>query len=281
MPYWGDEELEVYVEEGATPTYQRSTRRCFIGTQEPDMNNGDIWLDPSEGVTATRAAGDVTFSDSGLTVITGVSNVQAALAAADAALVTVVDLSPTSDTYINQQSTTTNYDTATTLWIGERFDASASFGRVALFAFDVSGVVGTVLSAGLRLTRDEGSPSTALSTSNRLVTRRIKRAFVASEVTWANYSTGNAWQTAGGRGANDVETPTYTAAHVLGDRDQDVWTLDLTEMLKDSLNASDTTLRFQLGWALTTTSQNSVQVASQDNATVEKRPVLTIVSVAA
>lgn len=86
MPYWGDEELEVYVEEGATPTYVRSTRRAFIGESEPELNNGDIWFDPSESVSAVRAAGDVTFFDSGLTVITGVSNVQAALAAVDEAL---------------------------------------------------------------------------------------------------------------------------------------------------------------------------------------------------
>lgn len=89
MPYWGDEELEVYVEEGATPTYVRSTRRAFIGVNEPEgMNDGDLWIDPSEDEDFINpAASDVTFSDSGLAVITGITDVQTALAAVDAALV--------------------------------------------------------------------------------------------------------------------------------------------------------------------------------------------------
>jgi hypothetical protein len=84
MGYWGDEDLEVWVEEGATPTYVKSSRRAFIGESEPDMQHGDLWFDPDEAVALTRAAGDVTFSDSGLAIITGVSNVQAALAMVDA-----------------------------------------------------------------------------------------------------------------------------------------------------------------------------------------------------
>lgn len=271
----------------ATPNYVEDPGDNWIGPEEPQNdgatpNQGDLWFDTSEFDNyISVAASDVTFSDAGLIVITGVTTVQTALNAVDAAidslpLVNTTSLSPTSDTYINQQLATTNYDTATTLWIGENFTGSASFGRVALFAFDISAIDGAVLSARLRITRDEGSPSTALSTSNRLMTRRVKRAFVASEVTWNVYSTGNNWGTAGARNTSDVETPVYTAAHVLGDRDQDVWTLDLTEMVKDALDASDTTLRFLLGWALATTSQNSVQIASQDNATASKRPVLTI-----
>lgn len=71
-------------EETATPNYEAQQRRFFSGPEDPVTDGqtvmpGDIWFDPEEGVTATRAAGDVTFSDSGLTVITGVSNVQAAL----------------------------------------------------------------------------------------------------------------------------------------------------------------------------------------------------------
>lgn len=190
--------------------------------------------------------------------------------------VTVTALSPTADTYINQQLATTNFGSSTVLWIGERLDSSGSFCRSALFEFDISSISGDVVSAHLRLTRDEAVPATALSSTNRLIARRVKRAFVASQATWNIYSTGNNWQTAGCRGANDVETTAYTCALVHGDRDQDVWRLDLTEMLKDAIAAGDTTLRFQLGWALTTVGQNKVDVASVDNATATKRPLLTI-----
>jgi hypothetical protein len=188
-------------------------------------------------------------------------------------------LSPSADTYLNSQLATTNFGTATTLWIGDKFD-TGTVARIALFAFDISALSGlTVMSAQLRLTRDEASPSTALTSANRLIARRVKRAFVGSEATWNIYSTGNNWATAGARGGADVETPTYTAAMVVGDRDQDVWTLDLSEMVKDAVVAGDTTLRFLVGWAIATASQNTIQVGSQDNATAAKRPVLSITAI--
>lgn len=193
---------------------------------------------------------------------------------------TLHTISPSADAYINQQLATTNFGTTTTLWMGEKFDSSGSFGRIALFAFDISSLTGlNVASAMMRVTRDEGSPSLALTTANRLVARRVKRAFVSSQVTWNAYSTGNNWATAGARGGDDVETLTYTAAIVVGDRDQDVWMCDLTEMVKDALTAGDTTLRFLLGWATATAGQNTVQIASQDNATAAKRPLLTVITI--
>lgn len=194
--------------------------------------------------------------------------------------ITVSSLSPSADTYINQQATTTNYGTATVLFIGEKFDSSASFGRVALFAFDISTLTGaSVISARLKLYRDEAAPTTALSTTNRLVARRVKRAFVASEATWNIYSTGNNWATAGARGGADVETETYSVLTVRGDRDADIWSCDLTELVRDALTAGDTTLRFLLGWAAATDGQNSAQMGSQDNATSTKRPLLRIASI--
>jgi hypothetical protein len=90
MPTGRGNTLSV-VEDGATPSYAPHHSRIFRGIQDPveagqTVMDGDIWLDPYEGQEATRAAGDVTFDDSGLEVVTSVSNVQAAIAAVDAAL---------------------------------------------------------------------------------------------------------------------------------------------------------------------------------------------------
>lgn len=78
----------LHHEDSATPNYEAKQRRIFSGPEDPiddgqTVMDGDIWFDPEEGVIAQRAAGDVTFDDSTMDVVTGVSNVQAALAKVD------------------------------------------------------------------------------------------------------------------------------------------------------------------------------------------------------
>jgi hypothetical protein len=76
----------------ATPNYEQEPIEMWVGPEDPvddgaTPNWGDLWFDPNEhDGYIDVVASDVTFSDSGLVVITGVDNVQTALAMADAAL---------------------------------------------------------------------------------------------------------------------------------------------------------------------------------------------------
>lgn len=83
--------LSLVWDDAATPNYEIKARRAFSGPEDPiddgqTVMDGDIWFDPEEGMLATRAAGDVTFDDGSMEVITSVSNVQAALAKVDTQL---------------------------------------------------------------------------------------------------------------------------------------------------------------------------------------------------
>lgn len=114
---------------------------------------------------------------------------------------TVATLQPsTIDASITSPAPNSNFGAATTLIIG---DAS---GRRAILKFDglsdgtipsTSYIASAVLS--LYVATDSASTSIVVDAY------RQKRAWVEAQVTWNNYSTGNAWQTAGGFGANDCE----------------------------------------------------------------------------
>jgi len=105
------------------------------------------------------------------------------------------------DTFIRQESATTNFSTSDKLYIGE-YNGGAELDR-ALLQFDLSAIPAgaTINSASLSLYAIEDWSSNARTVR----VYRVKRAWVGSEATWNVYSTGNSWQTAGGFGANDAE----------------------------------------------------------------------------
>lgn len=98
------------------------------------------------------------------------------------------------DTYIESDNTTTNYGTAATIRIGRSADVSPIYHR-GLIKFDLSTIPKsfTVLSANLKLVVATDSASG----TGTLYAHRCLRNWVESQATWAIYSTGNSWGTAG------------------------------------------------------------------------------------
>lgn len=88
-------------------------------------------------------------------------------------------------------------------WVGERNDQSGSVRR-SMIIFDISSIPSgsTINSATLRMYAQTDTSSNARTAS----VYRVKRLMVNGQNCWDNYSTGNAWQTAGGTGANDIDT---------------------------------------------------------------------------
>lgn len=104
----------------------------------------------------------------------------------------IVSVVASADSYISSFATSTNYSTATGLVTGEP-------DLRTLVGFDLTGYAGATLSAAptLRIRDATGfEPST-------VTVWGVTRAVVGSQVTWASWSTGNAWATAGGTGAGD------------------------------------------------------------------------------
>ena len=115
-----------------------------------------------------------------------------------------VTLNPTDYTgYINSASSSTNFN-ATNLTLGERNEQSNQKKR-PLLQYDLSSIPAgsTINSATLRLYMITDFSDNARTAR----VYRVKRDWVGTEVTWNEYSSGNSWQTAGGLGPNDVDTP--------------------------------------------------------------------------
>lgn len=182
-------------------------------------------------------------------------------------------ISPSSDTYIDKQAATTNYDSGTTMIVGNKWGTS-DYTRFGLLTFDTAALAGrTVNSAFLQLVRTDGSalPVTFLQA------RRILRAYSPTQVTWNEYSTGNNWTTAGAESTgNDVAAGAY-GDHQLQNTPgyaTNFIRLDVTSLLQEDIDASSTTLRVILGMTNADGSINTITLASVNNATVAYRPKL-------
>lgn len=110
---------------------------------------------------------------------------------------------PTADTYLaSLGSADTNFDTAG-LSIGKAYVKSGGPQKLRmLMKFDISSETGLTPN-GASLQAYCYFDTTTLT--DTIATYRCKRAWVENQVTWNVYSTGNAWETAGGSGANDVD----------------------------------------------------------------------------
>lgn len=186
-------------------------------------------------------------------------------------------LAPSSDTYIDSQNATTNHDTNTVTVIGGS-PSNTTFSRRGLFTFDTSSLAGeTIHQARLRMYLE--SFTTSLTTGVAMTAQRILRAYVANQVTWNVYSTGNNWTTAGARG---LGTDSFATFHHLGHfmanagMDPCWYDFDLTTLLKESLDASETTLRFWVQFDDADTSDNATTWSSKDSATAAQRPTLQV-----
>jgi hypothetical protein len=188
-------------------------------------------------------------------------------------------LSPSSDTYINSTAATSNLDSSTTLVIGEEW-AGTTAARIALFTFDTSTLAGkTIYQAELSLYRTSDNAN-AMTIGMMLTARRILRAYVPAEVTYNIYSTGNNWTTAGAKGDGTDRALIKHGSAPLGATtvDVDQWaTIPLTMLVKESLDAAETTLRFAVGLENLSTDQDAMSFASVNHATAALRPRLTVV----
>lgn len=113
---------------------------------------------------------------------------------------TTQTLSPSIDTYIGSDATSTNYGSATILRIGESNNTTAT--RRSLLKFAPTIVPNAVVTAS---TLSLYAITDYSSNARTLRIFRLKRDWVVNQATWNIYSTGNNWQTAGGFGANDCE----------------------------------------------------------------------------
>lgn len=183
----------------------------------------------------------------------------------------VTVLAPSSDTYINSQAATTNSDTETDLIIDNSWGTS-SFTRFILMTFDISSLAGkNIGSAVLSLFR------TNTGTSNATTVSVVKclRAYVANQVTWNVYSTGNNWTTAGaGSGGNDRDT-VFFGAGILRHGSSSEVQIDIARLLQRELDATETTLRIIIGAHFDP--GDAVTFASLENATSAIRPQLRVV----
>jgi hypothetical protein len=114
-----------------------------------------------------------------------------------------VTLNPSSDTFIDANSPTTNFDGNTNIDVGE-YNAGSERRRT-LIKFDLSSIpaASVVNSATLRLY----NTGTDLTDNSRTFdVYRVRRAWIAGQATWNVYTTGNSWTTAGcGDTTNDRE----------------------------------------------------------------------------
>jgi hypothetical protein len=137
-----------------------------------------------------------------------------------------------------------------------------------LIKFDLSSLDGGEVfsSVTLQLTIT-GDYATAGST---VAFYRQKRAWVETEATWNSYSTGNAWQSAGGFGANDCEQSDIGSL-VMSDAQSGAIEIPLAPANKAALDLDN-------GWLVKSGEEvgTRYRYADLSDATASKRPKLTI-----
>lgn len=193
-------------------------------------------------------------------------------AAAATSVASVANLLPSSDTYISSGSPSSNADASGSLIAADDW-GSGSFAYRALLTFDISSLAGKTLQrADLRLVTQSYGDVTGV---HSIQARKIRRAYNPSQVTWNNYSTGNAWTTAGAKSTTTDIYPEYYGNAVLTTSKlapAEV-ILDIRTMVQDAIDAAETTLRLIVG-PEETDNQNSVVFHSLESATAAYRPRL-------
>lgn len=132
-------------------------------------------------------------------------------------------VNPTADSFIREQSPTTNFGATSPLSI----TGFGGFPDRTLLEFDVSSIPAsaTIDSAELKM---RGDP--IASGIFGIAVDRVTKAWVEAEVTWGEYSSGNAWGLPGGDyDATDEVTASW-------DRATTPDTIDITALVQDALD---------------------------------------------
>lgn len=139
--------------------------------------------------------------------------------------------------YISDFVKDANYQGAD-ITLGERNDQTNQKKRF-LTKFDLSSLHNkTILSAKLRVYVNDDRSNNARTAK----VYRVKQPWLGSQVTWNSYSTGNAWQTPGATGTNDIDSIElgsryFTASESLGNYKD--FTLDVAKM-QEMVNGTST-----------------------------------------
>lgn len=173
------------------------------------------------------------------------------------------------DTYIVAESPTTNSDTDTTLYVGDHL-SSAQLIRT-LIKFDLSTIPSNAFFSSCILSLY----CTADQSSNARTFRvfRLKRVWVENQVTWNVYSTGNAWQTVGGFGANDCEQTDVANRAMTASETLNVFKdFPFTPTTKDGIDLGN-------GWLIKADTELNDRYAfrSSTHTTAAERPKLTVI----
>lgn len=182
------------------------------------------------------------------------------------------------DTWLDSTNTSTNFGTNNDFYFGE-YDAGTQTARPLLkndFATDFSTELGQgyiqVNSAVLTL-----NSLGDLSSNNRTGrVYRVLRNWVENQATWNNYSTGNAWGTAGAAAASDRETTdigsaTFNSSNPSGTDN----TITLTaSAIEEMINGTFTNYGYLL--KMDSEIDDMQRFSSKDHATSGDRPFITI-----
>jgi hypothetical protein len=169
----------------------------------------------------------------------------------------------TRDTTIRSDATTTNYGTTTTLLV----DGSPDY--ASLIKWDLSSIP-----AGKTVTAVTISLNVVDVTTGTYEIYALKRDWVETGATWAQFASGSAWQTAGANGANDRET-TVLGSVTGSSTGVKTYTLNAAGIAKVQswLNAPATNYGFAiLDYAVS----DGLDVNSSEFATVASRPKITV-----
>jgi hypothetical protein len=181
----------------------------------------------------------------------------------------------TSDTSIDSNAPTTNFDTDTRFMVGEQVGATAIFR--GLIQPDYSSIPSgkTFTFNSFKLT-----PTGDVSSNNRLIYfYRLLRAWVSNQATWNVYSTGNNWGTAGaGNSSTDYDGATVYGKSVqlgtptLNSPVEIVLTASEAQKLYDGTHTNNGLLAL-----VATETDDLVEYGSNAQATIAYRPYMRVV----
>lgn len=169
------------------------------------------------------------------------------------------------DTYINSQSTSTNYSTSSDWFIGEQWGGSGSFRRITLMRLDLRPFTVTVSDATLSFTQYQGGYGGGVT----LAARRCLKSYVHGQVTWDQYATGQTWD----RDVSDDDFSSTTYGGFTPADSSGVKTMNLTTLVNAFLGQ-----QIAIGLAFTgaTSSQNSLLARSTRYSTTGDRPTFVV-----
>lgn len=175
----------------------------------------------------------------------------------------------TKDTYIYQNSPTTNYGSAATLIVDGDEPAASSKDVSSILKWDVSGIAAgkTVTSASITINVVDGSTDT-------YELYEMKRNWSESSANWNQYASGTNWSTAGANGSTDRGTTVLGSITASG---TGAYTINLNSSGIALVQSWVNNPSANYGFIITDgANSNGVDFSSSEAATVSQRPKLTV-----